>query len=91
MCIVQALRLAVAQAAGDERDVARLVAVASERIVAEPRAKLDYVEIVDPVTLDPLAVIDGPATIVAAVWFGDVRLIDNLPLILPEQRRVGAI
>ncbi len=91
VCIVQALRLAVAQAAGDERDVARLVAVASERIVAEPRAKLDYIEIVDPVTLDPLAVIDGPATIVAAVWFGDVRLIDNLPLILPEQRRVGAI
>ena len=45
------------------------------------RAKLDYLEIVDPVTLDPLVFVDGPATIVAAVWFGDVRLIDNLPLL----------
>ena len=90
VCIVQALRLAAAEVAVDERDAARLVALASERIVAEPRAKLDHVEIVDPVTLDPLAVVDGPATIVAAVWFGDVRLIDNLPLILPEQRSVGA-
>ena len=62
-------------------DAARLLALATERIAAEPRAKLDYLEIVDPVTLDPLVFVDGPATIVAAVWFGDVRLIDNLPLL----------
>lgn len=80
VCIVQALHLASAALGGGERDAARLLALATERIVAEPRAKLDYLEIVDPVTLDPLLYIDGPATIVTAVWFGDVRLIDNLSL-----------
>jgi pantoate--beta-alanine ligase len=81
VCVVQALRLAAEAATHGERDAARLVALATERIAAEPRAKLDYVEVVDSMTLDPLAVIDRPATIVAAVWFGDVRLIDNLPLL----------
>ena len=81
VCVVQALRLAVEAATRGERDAARLVALATQRIVAEARAKLDYVEIVDPVTLDRLVVVDRPATIVAAAWFGDVRLIDNLPLL----------
>ena len=81
VCVVQALHLAAAAVDDGERDAARLVALATERIAVEPRAKLDYVEIVDPVTLDPVTVLDGPATIVAAVWFADVRLIDNLPLL----------
>jgi pantoate--beta-alanine ligase len=81
VCVVQALHLASAALEGGEHNAARLVGLALERIAAEPRAKLDYVEIVDPVTLDPLVFIDGPATIVAAAWFGDVRLIDNLPLL----------
>ena len=81
VCVVQALHLASAALEAGERDVARLLALATDRIVAEPRAKLDYLEIVDPVSLDPMIFIDAPATIVAAVWFGDVRLIDNLPLL----------
>ena len=81
LCVVQALRLVEGAVADGEREAARLVALATKWIGAEPRAKLDYVEIVDPVTLDPVTVLDGPATIVAAVWFGDVRLIDNLPLL----------
>ena len=81
VCIMQALHLASAALEAGERDVARLLRLATERIVIEPRAKLDYLEIVDPVTLDPLFFIDAPATIVAAVWFGDVRLIDNLALL----------
>jgi len=80
VCIVQALHLASAAFEAGERDTARLVGLATERIVAEPRANLDYLEVVDPVTLDPLFFIDGPATIVAAASFGDVRLIDNLTL-----------
>lgn len=81
VCMVQALRLAAEAFANGDRDVPRLVALATQRIAGEPRAKLDYVEIVDMVTLDPLHVVDRPATIVAAVSFGDVRLIDNLPLL----------
>ena len=83
VCLVQGLRLAAASAKAGERDAVRLAATATERIAAEPRAELDYVEIVDSVTLGPLTVVDRPATIVAAAWFGDVRLIDNLPLEIP--------
>ncbi len=80
VCIVQALRLAAAAAAEGERDSTRLVASASRRIEAEQRAMLEYLHIVDPLTLAPVSVVDRPAVMVAAAWFGDVRLIDNLPL-----------
>lgn len=80
VCIVQALRLAAQASADGERDPARLVALASQRIEAEPGARLEYVRIVDSTTLEQVAVVDGAAILVAAVWFGDVRLIDNLPL-----------
>ena len=80
VCIVEGLRLAAGALAVGETDAAALVAAASQRIDAEPLAKLDYVNVVDSATLEPLAVVNRPAVILAAVWFGDVRLIDNLPL-----------
>ena len=61
-------------------DAERLVALGTARIEAEPRARLEYLQIVDPQTLSPVVAVKQPATILAAVWFGDVRLIDNLPL-----------
>ena len=77
VCISQALGLVADALVGGERDSSRLVAVARERIAAEPLAKLDYVEIVDPVSLSPVDAVDDPAVLVVAAWFGDVRLIDN--------------
>lgn len=47
---------------------------------AEPLARTEYVEIVDPETLEGLARVEAEARIVLAVWMGDVRLIDNAPL-----------
>ena len=80
VCLIEALRLAVEAVAGGQHDAATLIALARERIEAEPRARLEYLDIVDPLTLDPVAVVKQPATILVAAWFGDVRLIDNLPL-----------
>jgi pantoate--beta-alanine ligase len=80
VCIGQALRRAADAVADGEHDAAHLVALATERIADEPRARLEYVQIVDPVTLDPVTTVKQPAVILAAAWFGDVRLIDNLPL-----------
>ena len=81
VCVVQALRLVADAVAEGEHDVERLIAQGTARISAEPRARLEYLQIVDPLTLVPVAVVDHPVTIVAAVWFGDVRLIDNLHLV----------
>jgi pantoate--beta-alanine ligase len=80
VCLADALRLAAATLADGQHDTSRLLAIARERIAKEPLAKLDYVNIVDPVSLAPVAAVDHPAVAVVAVWFGDVRLIDNLIL-----------
>lgn len=41
-------------------------------------AKVEYMEVVDTVTLVPLPVTQVGTTICVAVWFDDVRLIDNI-------------
>ena len=43
-------------------------------------ASVDYVALVDAVTLQPLLHLDRPARIVAAAQMGKARLIDNLPV-----------
>jgi len=46
-------------------------------IAAEPLARIDYVEIVDPSSLEPVQQIDGEASVVLAVYIERTRLIDN--------------
>jgi pantoate--beta-alanine ligase len=43
-------------------------------------SRIDYLEICDAETLEPLASPDRPGRIVAAAWLGRTRLIDNIPL-----------
>jgi pantoate--beta-alanine ligase len=66
-----------------ERDPRAIVAVARHDIDAEPRARIEYLDLVDPATF---ATIDAPLAagewlLVAAVWLGEVRLIDNLAVV----------
>jgi pantoate--beta-alanine ligase len=43
-----------------------------------PRVKIDYISVVDPVTLEPMKHIRRPALLAAAIWIGKTRLIDNV-------------
>lgn len=70
-------RDAVASGARDANAIVRQV---RERIAAEPRAEIDYVAAVDPRSLEPVEVVEGPVLVVLAVRFGSTRLIDNLLL-----------
>ncbi|HWH31825.1 MAG TPA: pantoate--beta-alanine ligase [Egibacteraceae bacterium] len=46
-----------------------------------PNVRLDYAEVVDPVTLEPLeGVVRGEARALVAAYVGDTRLIDNIRL-----------
>ncbi len=58
------------------------VEAAAAAVVAAVRgARLEYVTVFDPDTLAPVDVVtSGSARIAIAVWFGNVRLIDNRPL-----------
>jgi pantoate--beta-alanine ligase len=62
----------------------RSAAVIRERVLdcldSEPLARLDYAEIVDPDTLDPVERTEEGTLIALAVHFGRTRLIDNIIL-----------
>jgi pantoate--beta-alanine ligase len=78
--LYRALKRAQELAAGGLTEVGRLRAAMDEVLAEEPDASLDYLAIVDPVTLEPLPRLSDEARIVAALYIGGVRLIDNVPL-----------
>ena len=60
-----------------ERDVARLLSALRQVLGAEPRVTLDYAEIVDAETLEPVVSLRGACYVLIAAKVGDTRLIDN--------------
>jgi pantoate--beta-alanine ligase len=79
--VVPAALSAMQQAAGSGvRDVARLEAIGRDRIAACPAAEIDYLAVVDPATLEPVAQLDMPARVITAVLLDGVRLLDNMEL-----------
>ena len=68
-------------AGASERAEAREAAMAE--LYREPQIRTEYLEIVDPQDMQPVTRISGPVRIVAAIWLGTTRLIDNL-LVTPE-------
>jgi pantoate--beta-alanine ligase len=63
-----------------ERDAARLVATGREEFAPEDSVRLDYFEVVDPDTLDPVADASRGALVAVAAYVGATRLIDNVLL-----------
>ncbi len=59
---------------------ADLVATARRRISKEPLAEIDYIELRDAETLEPVERVERPAVLALAVRFEGARLIDNLVL-----------
>lgn len=81
--VVPHLLDAVARVVVPPVSTADLVAIAERTATSEPLARLEHLDIVDAETLEPVDVVDGTRPVVAlvAVWFGDVRLIDNRRLV----------
>jgi pantoate--beta-alanine ligase len=63
--------------AAGQRDVLRLLAVLRRVLDAEPAIALDYAEIVDAETLEPVVNLRGSCLILLAAKLGKTRLIDN--------------
>jgi pantoate--beta-alanine ligase len=63
-----------------ERRAAELIRAGEGVIREEPAAKLDYFEIVNPDTLEPVADVSVGALVAVAALVGSTRLIDNLHL-----------
>ena len=65
--------------AGETR-APRLIAAARKIIAQEPQVRLDYFEIVDPDTLEPIERTSQPTLVAVAAYVGATRLIDNVLL-----------
>jgi pantoate--beta-alanine ligase len=61
-----------------QRKVAQLREVGRAVLAQEPQVRLDYFEVVDPDTLDPVEQITGRTLVAVAAYVGATRLIDNL-------------
>jgi pantoate--beta-alanine ligase len=63
-----------------ERAAAKLAAAGREEVAGEKSVRLDYFEIVDPDSLDPVEIVVGGALVAVAACVGPTRLIDNMLL-----------
>jgi len=63
-----------------ERHAANLMEAGKQVLAQEPTVRLDYFEIVDPATLDPMPELTRAALVAVAAFVGGTRLIDNILL-----------
>ncbi|HXL21108.1 MAG TPA: pantoate--beta-alanine ligase [Candidatus Dormibacteraeota bacterium] len=74
----RALAAAKRELAAGERDALKLQGVMRRVLEAEPLARVDYAEIVDAETFEPVVRIGRTSYALLAIYFGKTRLIDNL-------------
>ena len=77
LILSQSLKEGKKQLEAGEKDVAKVRATITAKLESEPLAKIDYVEVVDWNTLEPVETIDGQVLVAIAVYIGKTRLIDN--------------
>jgi pantoate--beta-alanine ligase len=82
--LFQALETARRAVENGVRDVARIRVAGLDVLAKEPRIRVEYFEIVDAESMQPVATMAGRMCIAAAVWLGSVRLIDNVFAGLPD-------
>ncbi len=76
--LYRALEEAVKRIRSGERDASKVREAAIAILESEPLVRVEYLEIVDPTEMQPLATISDSVRIAAAVWIGGTRLIDNV-------------
>jgi pantoate--beta-alanine ligase len=87
----KALRAAVA---ANKKTAHQIVGVARKVINEASLARIDYVEVVDAKTLQPVETVAPNSVLLLAVFFGRTRLIDNMrltefPQAVPKDQRSG--
>jgi pantoate--beta-alanine ligase len=85
--ISQALFEARDMIAAGQTQAGKVIDHIRTRIEAVEQAHIDYLSAVDFNTLKDLEVLDGSVLIAVAVKFGNTRLIDNLAIDIPADRR----
>jgi pantoate--beta-alanine ligase len=77
--VLQRSLLRVKQVAeSGQNNAARLIAAGKDVFAGEPAARLDYFEIVDPNSLEPLDDLSKGGLVAVAAFVGTTRLLDNI-------------
>jgi pantoate--beta-alanine ligase len=76
--LYQALREAERSIRSGSRSGAAVKQNALALLARTPELRVEYLEVVDPATFQPMETMEGEVRVVAAVWLGEVRLIDNI-------------
>jgi pantoate--beta-alanine ligase len=82
--VPRALRLVERMVDDGERDATVLRAAALAYLAGQPRARVEYLSINDSESLVEVSTVARRAVVSTAVWFGEVRLIDNI-LVGPDE------
>lgn len=77
LVLSRAIRAGEAAVAAGERDGTTLRRLMTAVIEEEPLARIDYIEVVDGLTMRPVEAIGETALVAMAVYIGRTRLIDN--------------
>lgn len=77
-CLKESLDIAVLQIREGERSADRIRTIIRERIAREKLARIDYVSVSSPKSLQEVSVVEGEALVALAVFVGRTRLIDNV-------------
>lgn len=81
--LYQALQAGAEAIQAGEREADKVRQIMLDQLRREPLARIDYIDIVDEDTFGTISYVDGKVVLVGAIYLGNTRLIDNLPLIVP--------
>lgn len=77
LILSQSLNLAKDAINSGERNSSVVIDIISNSIKKEPLAKIDYIEVVDSLSMKPVKIIEKSVLVAIAVYIGKTRLIDN--------------
>jgi pantoate--beta-alanine ligase len=80
LVLQRSLQEALEQFQAGERSAAKLISAGKKVLAREAPVRLDYFEVVDPETLEPVERISQKTLVAVAAYVGATRLIDNLVL-----------
>jgi pantoate--beta-alanine ligase len=76
--LYRALLAASAAIGSGNREAGAVKQVAASQIPHDERLRLEYLEVVDPESMQPVDHIGRPVLVAGALWVGQTRLIDNV-------------
>ncbi|WP_165251882.1 pantoate--beta-alanine ligase [Adlercreutzia sp. ZJ304] len=77
LVLSRAVKKGYAAVEAGERNAAKLKQLMADVLSAEPLARIDYLEVVDGLTMQPIDTINESVLVAMAVYIGNTRLIDN--------------